>query len=216
MQEFNLYHYVSRARDVNSGYPKFLLDTLRLLPDTNIVDGPWLAGGAVRRLLDGSRKHSDLDFFFRNEEELEVWRNLMRISSQNGKFKLIKDEDRAHNVTMTLVIDDTEVDVQLIKFYFPNARSIIQWFDYTICQCVAALDVDVNDSFELVLGDYAAYDIARRRLVVNNMHHAVSSVRRLIKYANQGYTACGGTIAEILRRVAEDSSIINQDIISID
>jgi len=214
MQTFDLQTFVARFREVAEGYPATFLDVVDMLPDTNIGTGPWLCGGAVRRLIDGSTTEGDYDIFFRDERQLNSYCQALRDMADSGDIEIVSQSGRDTNLTIVIKYRDREITVQLIKFYFDGLRSIMEWFDFTICQCVAANNDD--GTLILNLGDFAAFDIARKRLVVNNLHHAVSSVRRVFKYGNQGYTACGGVIADILTRVAADPTIINEEVISVD
>lgn len=203
-QLLKLNEVINKYRLPNDPYVKvFDLIIETALPVLNMANGPWLAGGAVRRLLDNSNKAGDFDLFFKDNLSLENAKTHLV-----SKFPILSENQ--FNITFEIPISSNNViKVQLVKFYFETANDVLDWFDFTICQCL-------TDNREVLLGDFTLFDIGAKRLMVNNIHHATSSIRRLVKYSNQGYKFCDGTISEILNRVADNPSIIEPNIRYID
>jgi hypothetical protein len=164
--------------------------------------GPWLAGGSIRRLFDGTDSESDFDIFFANVDQLNAFRACL------GEANVLYENE--HNVSLVVSIEGSKpFKIQLIKFYFSTPEAVLDWFDYTNCQFL-------TDGNTLMVGEYTLYDIGCKKLRLHNIHHAASTVRRMLKYARQGYTICDGTINGILTAVSQRPEIINEKVKYID
>jgi hypothetical protein len=103
-----------------------------------------------------------------------------------------------------------ELKLQAINFrYFDTPEAVIDSFDFTICQFAF-------DGTNIYMGDWSLYDAAKKRLVPHRVTFGVSTIRRIIKYCNQGYTVCAGGLATILEEVAANPGIINAETLYID
>lgn len=181
------------------------------------VDGPWVAGGSVRRLISRLPQESDFDFFFRDQEQFDAFCAAMK---ERGS-KVTAESD--FNVTFRLPAaeakstgDDEfspggpELKVQAIRVaYHASVEAVVESFDFSICQCG-------YDGADLTFGQWALFDIASKRLVPGRISYGVSSVRRVIKYARQGFTICGGGLAAMLEQIAADPTIIQSDVEYVD
>jgi hypothetical protein len=156
-------------------------------------DGAWLGGGAIRRTLIGQSLDSDFDFFFRDEDSFENW-----FSSKPATVKEVRRTQ--HHVQLEGTIGDSKLPVviQGINFqYYPDgAPTVIQSFDYTITQFVLS-------GKSLYTTDIALWDLGRRRLSINNVTYPVATMRRMLKYTNQGFTACSGCMQTLLLETAK-------------
>ncbi len=73
MATFNLVSFLAR-----SGITDSRLESLALaLPFRLSKDGPWIAGGAVRRTLIGQPLDSDVDVFCANQLQMDVAADLV-------------------------------------------------------------------------------------------------------------------------------------------
>lgn len=168
-------------------------------------NGPWLAGGSLRRTLLQQEPDSDFDFFFRDAEQLSSFTAAL---DQRGLEKLRETE---HHVHYRGRVGDggVPIDVQCIRFaFYADAKAVIDSFDFTICQFAF-------DGQELTAGTYALWDLGRKRLAVNRVTFPVSSMRRVLKYARQGFTACDGCLATLLRATAENPAL-NMEVAYVD
>lgn len=212
--KYNFREFLGRSfNDVNSlpifkaiaSLPKIPPSTeLESMSGVTILDSPnvMLAGGALRRTLTNQPLDSDLDLFFVSVSAFNFTLSILR----QHNYETLYEND--YNVTLQRKGDTFKV--QLIKFIFPaTPEELLDNFDFTICQFVLLQN-------EFYTTDMALWDLGRKRLGVNKISYAVSSVRRLLKYSRQGYTVCSGTIQGILTSVAEEPSIINSDYISLD
>ena len=181
------------------------------------ADGPWVAGGSVRRLISRLPQDSDFDFFFRDQAQFDAFAGDMKkrgasISNEND-----------FNITFTLPavkakpIDDgvfspagPELKVQAIRMAFHDSLSaVLDSFDFSLCQCG-------YDGSNLLFGDWALFDIASKRLVPGRIRYGTSSLRRIIKYTRQGFSICSGGLAHMLEQIAADPSIIQAEVEYVD
>lgn len=190
-QLFELEGFLSRSTDRPFGETtlKKVLDGLPRLDG----DGVWLAGGALRRTLLGQEPDSDFDFFFRDAG----CRDAFEYGLKDREFSQIRKTEHHRHYRGKVEGGDLPVNVQVIDFaFFESAVDVIEAFDFTICQFAF-------DGEALTCGDFALWDLGRKRLAVNKITFPVSSMRRLIKYTAQGFRACNGALATILRLTAE-------------
>lgn len=205
MQEFTLTQFCERS---DFDIEKFNTILYQIFGDYENCDvQPWLAGGALRRLITKQDFLSgDFDFFFKSEQQRKNFEG--QLIAQG--FELKRSTKHAHEFHYQNFEDNKTLKVQSIFFkYYDNPEEIINSFDYTLCQLV-------YDGEQLYCGDYALWDIARKKLVINKITFATASVRRMIKYALQGYTVCGGAITHVLNSVAQDPTLINSSHLYID
>lgn len=169
------------------------------------ADGPWLAGGALRRTLMQSEPDSDFDFFFRDADQL------MTFVSGLERLGMEKVRETEHHVHYRGRAGDSALplDIQCIRFaFYSDAKAVVDSFDFTICQFAF-------DGTNLTAGPYALWDLGRKRLAVNRITFPVSSMRRVLKYASQGFKACNGCLATILR-ATQDNPALNMEIAYVD
>lgn len=193
---FNFRDMLSRSSDVEFD-DLTLASVASSLPPLS-KDGPWLAGGALRRTLLGQEPESDFDFFFRDADQLMAFR--LKIEAMG----LEKIRETEHHVHFRGVLAGSSLprDIQLIRFsFYKDAEAVIDSFDFTICQF--AFDGEM-----LTVGDYALWDLGRKRLAVHKLTYPVASMRRLLKYAKQGFKACNGALTAILRETASSPELL--------
>ena len=187
----------------------FLAKCLSRLPDVK-PDGPWIAGGAVRKTMIGEHLDTDFDFFFGNQTQKDLFVDEL---VEKGASKFSGNETNEVYILPCEVPDEMEgegvklpeMKIQVITLrYYSSLEDVIGSFDFTICQFGW-------DGDSICVGDFSLWDVARKRLVPLQITYAASSIRRLIKYARQGYTVCGGALGEILNQVVENPEIIQQD-----
>lgn len=197
----NLIDFLGRSTDQNFDDCS-LAKVLAALPPLS-PQGPWLAGGALRRTLLNQEPDSDFDFFFRDKEQLDAFVTALEQSS------MTKIKETQHHVHYRGRLGERNVDVQCIRFaFYANAIAVVESFDFTICMFAF-------DGSDLTVGAYALWDLGRKRLAVNKVTFPVSSMRRVLKYASQEFKACNGCLATLLRATADDPSL-NTDIAYVD
>lgn len=154
--------------------------------------GAWCAGGAVRRTLIGAPLDSDFDFFFASPDAQAKWEGGLPKS-----LTLVRETKHHKHWRGPVEGSDIPIDVQAISFrHYDSAEAVIDSFDYTITQfCLADGD--------LVTTPQALWDLGRKRLAVHRITYPVATMRRMMKYGQQGFTACAGAMAELFRQTAQ-------------
>lgn len=180
-------------------------------------NGPWVAGGSVRRLIANLPQDSDFDFFFADQSQFDAFVEGMK--KRGGK--VVNEND--FNITFRLPAKEAkpvgedefepsgpELKVQAIRLsFFATLKETIEGFDFSICKFGF-------DGQNLVCGEWSLFDLANKKLVPDRISFGTSTLRRIIKYTKQGYTICGGGLASILQQVVDDPSIIQSDVEYVD
>jgi hypothetical protein len=173
-------------------------DDLRRVIDP-IRGTAWVAGGAIRRTLIRMPLDSDFDFFFRSADHLAEWEAALPSS-----LSLLKETEHHKHWRGTIGESSLPVYIQAIRFrYYGSAEEVISSFDYTITQF--ALDGET-----LVTTPEALWDLGRRKLAIHKVTYPVATMRRMLKYTNQGFTACAGCMATLLRETASSPEVLAQ------
>ncbi len=194
----NLTDFLARSTD-KSFDETTLASVLRELPPLS-SDGPWIAGGALRRRLQGKEPDSDFDFFFHDADQLAAF---VRELEARGMEKVRETEHHVH-YRGRLGKSGTDRDVQCIRFsFYGSAASVIDSFDYTICMLAF-------DGQTLTVGDFTLWDLGRQRLAIHKITYPVATMRRLLKYGQQGFTVCKGCLATILTETANSPELRQQ------
>lgn len=201
MADFEPFRYAFDTYFTRSGISsREILSALEMLPMVG-VDGPWLAGGALRRAVLGQPvKPSDLDLFFRDEAQYKGTVNAFK----EGGWVV---ERRGRN-SDRLSKDGWTVNTVKLVFY-ASLEDVLDAFDFTICQWG-------TDGHDLVVGPYTQVDTLRKRLAIHKVTYGASTVRRAVKYAGQGFTLCAGTSATLLEAVVADPTSINAEVDYVD
>jgi len=178
------------------------------------ANGGWLAGGAVRRLLLLEDDAPDYDLFFPSEESLQ---RCLGVAKGRGRAEIIKEDDRVITLDVfmpsalskrDLVLPHVrdKLRVQLIRVdYYKHVEELINSFDFTVCQFAIAPNGDAD--YSLWVGEHSLWDLARKRLAVNRVTYPVSTLRRLLKYTRQGFTACNGCLQTLATAVADNPEL---------
>jgi len=151
-----------------------------------------LCGGAIRRIILKQPLDSDFDFFFLENKHTENLFEAGNLLTKN-KFKKVVENQFAQ----TWVKNDFKI--QLILNKYKDIEAILDSFDFTICQF--ALHMGILHS-----GEYSLWDLGRRRLVPHKITYPLASMRRVIKYAQQGLYVCEGCIQTIMQAALDNPS----------
>lgn len=161
--------------------------------------GRWLAGGAIRRAIKDGKSDSDWDIFFANAKEKDDF-----IAECEKSHEISNEKKNENNHQFTLTVGEEKYTVQCITIaYYETPEKVIETFDFTICQFI-------TDGVSLWAGETSLYDLGRMRLVVNKISFPVASLRRLLKYAKQGFYACNGCLTQLLSSVAQNPALLDQ------
>ena len=196
MATFNLETFLARSTD--KPFEETTLSVILAdLPELS-KQGPWIAGGALRRTLLGQEPESDFDFFFRDADQLEGF------VTELVSAGMIKVRETQHHVHYRGRVGGMDRDIQCIRFaFYKSAEEVIESFDYTLCMFAF-------DGETLTAGEYSLWDLGRGRLAVHKLTYPVASMRRLIKYTSQGFKACKGALSAILQQTARSPALLEQ------
>ncbi len=184
MIEVNFEHFCSRSD----------MGTSRILEVKSMLPIGWLAGGAIRRVLTGMEP-GDYDFFFQNEKHFEVW-------NEDASRQLKQTKKTEHHVQYEGELGGVHTKIQGINFsYFNTIEDMLNVFDFTLCQFA------IDNKGTMYTTPEALWDLGRKRLVVNQISYPVSTMRRVLKYTNQGYTACSGCLQSVLMAPIENPDL---------
>lgn len=157
-------------------------------------NGPWIAGGSVRRLLnDECFSDGDIDVFFADATQQSLWVHEMEKSGATILYTC--SENRSWELNGRKV---QEITIRNYK----SLDDVLRSFDFTICQFGF-------DGTHILYPSIAMDHLRAKKLYLNKLTYAVNTVRRLVKYGKSGYEIPNETIISILNGVKEDPSTIN-------
>lgn len=165
--------------------------------------GPWLSGGFCTRLLDGRpTSDGDLDLFFNSVAQYSTVCDQLK---QAG-FVFTKDQLNSS------VACRGSLEVNLVHMkYFQSQCDVFNFFDLTISQAGIKSHGDV---IKLVTTTMVVIDIATKIVRINNVHHPITTLYRIMRYHKQsggGYQIAPQEIAEFLNSVVADPASINAE-----
>lgn len=194
--------------------------------DNSKVKTPFIAGGAVRRTIQGLPLDTDIDLFFMSESHMKEYLELFK-----GKHSEMVIEDsiveNANNITLEIdtskfnTMDESldredyylrdKYTIQLITIYAKDMESTLKRFDFTISQFG-------YDGECLYVGELSLYDLERKRLNFNVILHSnpVVTFRRILKYSQQSYYACSGLLSTFMKEYQNYPELLELDVVYID
>jgi hypothetical protein len=143
-----------------------------------------LAGGSVWKAIEDWPIAHDIDFFFRDAEQLERHKRVM--NSIPYCYHVVGETKNKYNTTYQFHICDKEynktIAVQFVSFRFwSRIEELLDGFDFTACQFGF-------DGERIVVGDTALEDVRRRVIRFNNVRDSVATAVHLKKYMEKGFS----------------------------
>lgn len=171
----------------------------RLLKIAGIVNlgiiggGSYLAGGALRTLLDDKEEISDYDIFFEDRRALVESEDIFSAPTLQEP----KDMPRVKEVQALLLMEKFkcvfvcvkgelftykkgDIKIQLVLATIGKPESVIQSFDFGACRAA-------YDNQYLFFDKEFVRDVKTKKLSVQNVTFPVATIKRLVKYSNKGY-----------------------------
>ena len=145
---------------------------LSVLPPVDLKHGPWICGGAARRLLQGmSLKDGDVDLFFKNKASWETFVKAME------PFELVIKTERAN----TYLVNGIKVQLIRRKFHL-QLEDVFKDFDFSVCQIA-------TDGHVLAATKQAHLDITDGliRFAPAGTVAKHTLVQRMVKYVGYGF-----------------------------
>lgn len=139
----------------------------------------WLAGGALRTLINTDEEPDDLDFFFRTEQAVkEIYGKLLR---KGFEVVFMCPKKELTTLKRTDPISGKTLKIQLItKRYYTDVTDLLNSFDFNVCRCAF-------DGWNVYITKQFVRDVKTKRLTLWAIEYPVASIKRLIKYSNKGY-----------------------------
>ena len=190
-------------------YPKEcpLSTFLNIVPISPFIDNGscYVAGGFIRRWWNNLKQDSDIDLFFKSQQDYDVV--IKRLEPLTIAPAKITETNQMYELKVT---DAWTIKVQAIKHkFYPSMEDLLDSFDFTICQ------FGFNGQ-NIVMTNEALIDSQRTRLVPHKIQFGASSLRRIVKYTQQGYFLCAGAATEFLKQVSANPKTLDTTLISMD
>ena len=160
------------------------------LPRLDIIDGPWIAGGAAIELYEiGSLKNArDVDIFFKSRSQFDnYYHKARRIEEHHLESKeifAVNQEYEGFNFTIKF---RNNLIINGIGFNYGNTpEDVINTFDFTVTQIA-------TDGICFISNPLTIIDIKNKKLsFVNNKtqenRHPIKKIEeRIQKYVNKGF-----------------------------
>jgi hypothetical protein len=163
----------------------------RLCPFLDMEYGPWVAGGSVRRMVNGETdiRYSDIDIFFPSPESLAYGESFMaslKSSGHMGKFTNMVETNAGKSYYYDMGNGKTLTIQLLKKFFYPTVEELFASFDFTICMFATDGDTIVGDP-------EAKTDLDAKRLILRNKPPKPKAAR-FAKFCNEGFIPTPGVI----------------------
>jgi hypothetical protein len=185
----------------------------KFLPGGNMERGPWIAGGAIRKLWYGkSWRSGDVDIFCQDSETVKYIKTLLR---DYDRFPHVTDNASSYKVSNDMfgrsttpvasglisAIPDATFKVQVItKDVYASIDDIFDTFDFTICQF--ATDGNIMVATTDALEDHDKLSI---RMVPDTDRPL--SINRLLKYSAYGFSPPDDIMITLLTKFANNETV---------
>lgn len=163
---------------------------MKFIPKLNLMSGPWIAGGAVRRLVMGeSLQGGDVDIFFPSYTEFGNAKSLL---DKNAKLEIKTN----HALTYLVDVGGFQIKCQIInRRTYVDIAKLFSDFDFSVCQfatdgeCIAYPPESLQDLKE-----------RRLRFSENGKGADRTSPSRLVKYCMYGFVPEDGVLATTVNK----------------
>ena len=173
-----------------------LLKTIRSLGFLSMENGPWAAGGAVRRLLcDEMLGGADIDIFLSSQPQATCQPTRVE-AAITGRGDCIEKQTPYRGVTDFKLCGPPKgppfTRVQMItNRTFASAAALIDDFDLTVCMAV-------TDGWSWMVDQRFLDHTKEKKLVVNNAEQRGNNPKRIAKYCLYGFMPLPGTFGTLI------------------
>lgn len=148
----------------------------------------FVAGGCIRDYFLNSRVSSDIDLFFESSSDFDKTVN---------NFQLLKNSERIYENDNAIGFKYKNLKFDLVKTrYFKKLKDFKDGFDFTVC--CAALD---RNNF--VCNDNYFLDLATKKLIISKITYPLSSLQRIQKYIQKGFTICNEGLLTLAKEISK-------------
>lgn len=168
----------------------------------DLEDGPWVAGGSVRKVWQGLPWDSgDVDFFFRDREQFD--RIVSILPALGDHHKVIYDSGNAVTFRVTLH-SGRSVKIQAIrKTWHASHMALLQGFDFNLSQFA-------SDGVTILTTAASVEDIESNRLRATSTRDTPIHPLRVLKYAAYGFDPDPRLLMRAAANITADD-LANQD-----
>lgn len=172
----------------------------------------WIAGGCIRDLILYGAHNTDIDVFFPNVGEIQDAKPLVLSVTKpgitstvnQGVSKMIFESGFVYKYETPLG------KIDLIRRNFSGPADTVASFDFTVC--AAAFDRDGNFYHH----ERFFTDLQARKLVCLTLSHPLSTLRRLQKYVQKGFTICNGGVLQLAQAIQKCEDLSTQEVFYVD
>jgi hypothetical protein len=156
---------------------EYLIDVLPKLSE----DGPWIAGGSLLRTKIGLSITTDVDIFFKSEQQLYEYKIKLQLDYEGKRFTYLTDSDSTYAKNVFIKYMDRKYKLQLIKRkFYDSPCKLLDDFDINICQLA-------YDGKSLYVEENAIQSIEDKTFYLNKISNGASIMSRCMKYASLGF-----------------------------
>lgn len=164
----------------------------RLFTSRNV----WLAGGALRGIIDKNNEISDFDVFFKNKSAYD---NINARFERHKIFKLVFSCPNNKLKTYSGIVNDDGKDyyikIQLITpQFYDSPETLLDSFDINACRLM--IDDKYLYTYRSVL-----QDIKHKEINLHNVTHPNATFKRMLKYQSKGYKITNNSIDFFVNKV---------------
>jgi hypothetical protein len=206
---------------VNSDWQcKLIVDTkfrnvIKKIGNFDIIDGPWIAGGCVRKLWqDLEWKNEDIDIFFANEQQFtkfiknfdvgnidnedNIFTDFKNTLIRKDQYVLTHITENANTYQLTTngnILGNNVFKVQLVKNrFFKSVSELFNNFDLCTCKFV-------SDGNNMWATNDAIKSINDWNILINPDYKRDIKVIRLMKYMSYGFNLDDTLYLDILKLI---------------
>lgn len=159
-----------------------------------VNQGPWICGGAARKICYGEELDTDIDIYFQSEEQYH-----------NFKLKLLHEAKFKAQSTWAETWVWAGIEVQLIKFtFYENLNAVLDDFDITVCQFGF-------DGEYIFAPTHSKDHIRTKKLIFHKINKPKHAMRRIIKYTKAGFDLHDKDVLKFFKAIVAASSLKGVD-----
>ena len=152
----------------------------------NLDNGPWIAGGAIRKIYQGKNWLSgDIDIWCKTHEQLvEVTNRVKSIANIKNKHSTKHANTFVIPANMLRLSNgdsnNSPITLQIITRLSESLGQLFDTFDFTICRFA-------TDGSTIYSTPRSIADCEDNRLTCDNLDNIICKVMRIIKYISYGF-----------------------------
>jgi hypothetical protein len=162
--------------------------------------GPWICGGAARKICFGLPIDTDIDIYFQSHKQYELFLKKMEQAKIAGDDISVQGKSQWAESWLW-----NGITVQLITFqFFATLNDVLDDFDITVAQ----FGFDGWNSYS----PYDSYEDEEKKLIkFHKLTRPMQAMRRIIKYSKQGYHLDDFQTLHFFKRILASGKLSDSD-----